>query len=144
MTTTLKHLKSNKTPPSMQVPSGLSVAPPVHAIVVNCVSIVDPQLAPIIGKDAEMVMASFEDSQAASPTHGEVIAPGEARPSAPCVAIVYIVPPASHIRSATIEVLAPTTLTEVKDILPEEAMAVRGMKAGLSPALCAHNSPAVS
>jgi len=78
MTTTLKHLKANKTPPSMQMLPGLSIAPTVQAIVVNGVSIVDPQLAPIIGNNAEIVVASFEDSQAACPTHGKVIASSKA------------------------------------------------------------------
>ena len=89
MTTTLKHLESDQRPPSTHMRSGLSVAPTVQAIVVNRVPVVDPQLAPIIRDDAKMVMACPENSQAACPTNGEVIASGEARPSATCVAIVH-------------------------------------------------------
>jgi hypothetical protein len=46
----------------------------MQAIVVNCVSVVDPQLAPIIGNNAEIIMPSSENSQAPCPTHGKVIA----------------------------------------------------------------------
>ena len=86
--TTLKELKSHKTPPTTNIPSGHSTAPAVQAIVVNCVSIVDPQLASIIGNELEVVTAALEDSQTASPTHCKVIATSEPRPFATCVAIV--------------------------------------------------------
>ena len=86
--TTLKELKSHKTPPTTNIPSGHSAAPAVQAIVVNCVSIVDPQLASIIGNELEVVTAALEDSQTASPTHCKVIATSEPRPFATCVAIV--------------------------------------------------------
>jgi hypothetical protein len=42
MTTTLKELKSHKTPPCTNTPSGNTTAPAMQAIVVNCVSIVEP------------------------------------------------------------------------------------------------------
>ena len=87
-TTTLKELKSHKTPPTTNIPSGHSTAPAVQAIVVNCVSIVEPQLASIIGNELEVVPAALEDSQTASPTHCKVIATSETRPFATGVAIV--------------------------------------------------------
>ena len=90
MTTALEHLKPNQTPSSANVSSGLTIAPAMQAIVVNCVSIVNPQLAPIVRVKAEMIMTCPEDSQAASPTHSEVIAPGKAGPSATCIAIIHI------------------------------------------------------
>ena len=89
MATTLKELKSHKTPPTTNIPSGHSTAPAVQAIVVNCVSIVDPQLASIIRDNAEMVMASPEESHAARPSHSELIASRKTRPPATCVAIVH-------------------------------------------------------
>jgi len=89
-------------PPSTNVPSGLSIAPAVQAVIVDCVSIVNPQLAPIIGVKTEVVMARLEDSQAAGPTHREMIASGKARPSATCVAVVHHMFPTSHIRLATL------------------------------------------
>ena len=89
MATTLKHLKSHQTPSSAHVWSGLSIAPAMQAIVVDCVPIVNPQFAAIIRDNAEMVMACLEDSQAARPTHSEVIASGKTRPLTSCVAIVY-------------------------------------------------------
>ena len=70
--------------------SDLSIAPTVQAIIVNCVPIIDPQLAPIIGDNAEVVMAGLEDSQAARPTNSEVIPAAIARPIATCVTIVDI------------------------------------------------------
>ena len=89
MTTTLKELKSHKTPPATNIPSGHSTAPTVQAIVVNRVSIVDPKLASIIGYKLEVVTAAPEDSQAACPTHSKVIATSEPTPFPACVAIVH-------------------------------------------------------
>jgi hypothetical protein len=60
-------------PATADVPSGLSIAPTVQTVIVDCVLVVNPQLAAIIGDNAEMVMSCPEDSQAACPTHSEVI-----------------------------------------------------------------------
>jgi len=57
MTTTLKHLNSHKMPPCANVLSDVTSAPSVQAIVVNCVSIVKPQLASVIRNNLEVVMA---------------------------------------------------------------------------------------
>ena len=89
MTTTLKELKSDKTPSTTNIPTGHATAPAVQAIVVNCVSIVDPQLASIIGYELEVVTAALEDSQAASPAHGKVITTSETRPFSASVAVVH-------------------------------------------------------
>jgi hypothetical protein len=62
MTTTLKHLQSNKSPPSTNISSGHTTAPTVQAIVVDGVAVVNPQLAPIIGDNLEVVTARLEDS----------------------------------------------------------------------------------
>jgi hypothetical protein len=88
-TTTFKELKSRETPPSANISSGHSTAPTVQAIVVNCVAIVNPQFAPIIGDNLEVVTARLEDSQAASPTHSEVVTSGKTRPSSTSVFIVH-------------------------------------------------------
>jgi hypothetical protein len=48
MTTTLKHFEPHKMPSSTHVPSGNSTAPSMQAIIVNRVSIVEPELAPIV------------------------------------------------------------------------------------------------
>jgi len=71
--TLLKHFKFNKMPSSALMLIGLPIAPTMQAIIIDCVAIVDPQLTPIIGVNAEPVMACPEDSQAACPTHSEVI-----------------------------------------------------------------------
>jgi len=48
MTAALKHLKPHQVPPSTNLSPGRPAAPAVQAVIVNCVSIVEPQLAPII------------------------------------------------------------------------------------------------
>merc|ERR1719253_2564549 len=64
MTPALKHLKSHEAPPSTNVLSGLPIAPAVQAVIVNGESVVDPQLAPIIRIQAEVVLAGLENTQA--------------------------------------------------------------------------------
>jgi hypothetical protein len=97
MTTTLEELNSHKTPPTTNIPSGHSSAPAVQSIVINCVSIVKPQLASIIRNNLEVVMARPEESHASCPTHSEVIASCKAWPFATCVAVVHDISPASHV-----------------------------------------------
>ena len=53
----LEHLKPHQVPATTHEPSSLTIAPAVQAIIVNCVSIVEPQFAPIIRDNTEMVMA---------------------------------------------------------------------------------------
>ena len=48
MTTTLKHFELYMMPPGTLVLVGLPIAPTMQAIVVDCVPIIDPQLAAII------------------------------------------------------------------------------------------------
>jgi hypothetical protein len=62
MTTALKHLNSHTMSPTTKMLDGLPIPPTMQAIVVDCVPLVDPQLAPVIGDDAEPVLASFADS----------------------------------------------------------------------------------
>jgi hypothetical protein len=57
MATALEHLKSHNVPTTTNLPSGHSTAPTVQAIVVNCVFIVNPQLAPVIGDNLKVVTA---------------------------------------------------------------------------------------
>ena len=89
MATMLKHLKPYKMPPCTNVPSGVPGTPPVQAIVVDRVSVVEPEVAPIIRDNLEMVITCLENSHAACPTHGEVIVSVEPWPPSTCVAIVY-------------------------------------------------------
>jgi hypothetical protein len=122
-TTTFEHLKSHKMPTTTHMLSDLAIAPTMQAIVVNCVAIVDPQLAPIIRHNAEIIMASPENSHAASPAHSKVVASGKARPLASCIAIVHYLAPASHVRF-TCQSLAPAALTKVEHIFHEEAVTI--------------------
>jgi hypothetical protein len=53
--------------------------------------------------------------------------------------------PASHIWSATIQILASSTLTKVVNILPEESMAINGpLNGAMIDASSAHNIPTIS
>ena len=88
-TTTLEHLKSHKMPASAKTPIGFAITPAMQAVVVDCVPIVDPQLATIIRDDTEAIIARPENSQTSRPTNGEMIASGKSRPPATCVTIVH-------------------------------------------------------
>jgi hypothetical protein len=143
MTTTLEHLKSDKMPASAKFPVGLPVTPTMQAVIVDCVPVVNPQLAAIIRNDAEPVVASLEDSHAGCPTHCEVIATSKTRPSATCVAIVHCLAPACHVRAATAKILTTTALTEVEDVLPEDAATISGWRSSTASA-CTHNKPSAS
>jgi len=74
MATMFEHLESHKMPASSHVLSDLPIAPTVQAIVVDCITVVDPQVAPIIRDNLEVVMTRLENSHAACPTHSKVIA----------------------------------------------------------------------
>jgi hypothetical protein len=115
----------------------------MQAVIVYCVPIIDPQLATIIRDDTKSVVARPENSQAACPTHSKVVTSREPGPFATCVAIIHNLPPTSHVWAATVEVLAATTLTEVKGIFSEETIAINRAMASTSPT-CAHDSPSVS
>jgi hypothetical protein len=52
--------------------------------------------------------------------------------------------PTSHVRLATIQVLALATLLEVESILPEEASTISGTMAFRPHATCAHHCPFLS
>jgi hypothetical protein len=62
VTTTLKHLDFNAMRPSPKVFDCHPIAPTVQAIIIDRVAIVNPQLASIIGVNAEPVMACPEKS----------------------------------------------------------------------------------
>jgi hypothetical protein len=125
------------------MPPGLAIAPTMQAIVVDCVTFVEPQLAPIVRNNPEIVMARPEDSQATCPTDSKVITSFETPPFLICVAIVHHLAPTSHVWFACVQVLAPPTLTKVEDILPEDAMPIRDPRATTSAA-CTHNNPSVA
>ena len=67
----------------------LTVAPAMQAIIVDCIPVVDPQLAAVIGDDAEAIMACSANLQFSCPTHSEVVASSEPTPFPVCVAIVH-------------------------------------------------------
>jgi len=145
MATMFEHLEPHKMPTSTNVLSDLPIAPTVQAIVVDCITVVDPQVAPIIGDNAEMVMACPVESHAACPTHSKVIASVKPWPLSTCVAIVDIVLPTSHIRPAPIQVLAIAPLTEVESVLHKETMPISDFMArGCFSATCTRNCPPVA
>jgi len=119
MTSALKHFKSNSVCPSAKMLGGLAIAPAMQTIVINCIPIVDPQLASIIGDNAEAVAARLSDFQGTGPTHSKVVASSKTAPFPVCVAVVNYLDSASHIGSTAVQVLAPTTLTKVKHLFLE-------------------------
>jgi len=144
MTAALEHLKPHEMPATFNVPVGLAIAPSVTAVVVDRVSIVDPEITAIIRDNAETVMASPVEPHAACPTHSKVIASVETRPLTTCVPIVHIMFPASMVWSATIQVLAMATLTKVEDVLHEETMAISDAIGIVFSAPCLRHHPSVA
>jgi hypothetical protein len=144
MATMLKHLKPYEMPPCTNVPSGMPGAPSVQSIVIDRVSVVEPEVAAIIRDNLEVVVACFENSHAACPTHSEVIASVEPWPPSTRVAIVHGMSPSCHVWLATIQVLAIASLTEVESVLPEESSAVCDLMCGVASATRAHDHPTVA
>jgi hypothetical protein len=136
MTTSFKHFHSHSIRAWTETLHCLTIAPTMQAVVVDCIPIVDPQLAPVIGDDAETVIANSSDFQAACPTYSEVIASGKTTPFAVCVAVVYHLDFAGHVWSASSQILAPTTLSKVEDLLPEAR--------GTTRARCARHAPSIA
>jgi hypothetical protein len=62
MPTTFKHLKSYKAPWTAKMPVSFSIAPAMATIVVDRVTVVHEQIAPIVGDEAESIVANPEDS----------------------------------------------------------------------------------
>jgi hypothetical protein len=88
-------------------------------------------------------MAPRKESHTSRPTHSKVISAAEARPITTCVPVVDVMAPTSHIRPATIQIWATTSLAEVKGILHEEAMPICNAMASNSPATRSHSHPSI-
>jgi hypothetical protein len=119
MASTLKHFKPHSVSPRAKMLDGLTIAPTVQAIVVDCIPIVYPQLTSIIRDNAETVITSFANSQGAHPAHSKMVTSGEALPFAVRVSIIHDCNSARHVWSATLQVLASVTLTKVVHLFPE-------------------------
>jgi hypothetical protein len=144
MTTTFKHLKSHQAPSTMNMTMTLTMAPAVTTIVVNCIPMVDEQVAPVIRSEPPSVMTRPEDPHAGCPTYGKVIIPVKSRPAATCVPIGDGLLPTGMIRPTPVQILAMATLTKVEDVLPEEASTISDAMRLRPPACCAHYIPSVS
>jgi len=121
VTSTLEHLKPYSMCSGAEMLNSLSIAPTVQAIIVDCILVIDPQLASIIGDDAKPVMACSSDCQGAHPAHCKVIASPKATPLATCVAIVHHLDSASHVGSAAGQVLTTAALPKVEGMLHPRA-----------------------
>jgi hypothetical protein len=84
----LEHFDPHHMPSTAEMLIGLPLTPTVQAIVIDVVSMVDPQSASIIRNEAESVMSRSEESHATCPSHGKVISSAVARPIATSVPIV--------------------------------------------------------
>jgi hypothetical protein len=96
----------------------------MQAIIVDCKTIINPQFASIVRYDAEPVVATPEDSHTTSPACSKMITSRPITPSATSVLVVHFSNPTSFVWSATAQIRAPATLTEVELILHEKTMAV--------------------
>jgi hypothetical protein len=130
MSAVFEHLEAHKAPMRAQKPCSLTVAPTMQAIVVDRVPILDPQLTSIVRNYAEPVMGSSVNPHATCPPNSKVIVSGKTRPSAACVAVVHCVSPTSHVWSATPQVRATTTLSEIENIFSEKCMTIGGVVGG--------------
>ena len=64
---------SGRMPPSTKMFRGLPIAPTMQVIIVDRVTVVEPQLAADITDHANQILAIPVDSQAACPTHSKVL-----------------------------------------------------------------------
>jgi hypothetical protein len=144
MTTTLKHLKPQGIRPSAKMLDSLAIAPTMQAIIINCVAIIDPQLAPIIRDDTESVVASPSDFQCSCPAHSKVITSGKTSPFPIRVAVVHHLNFAGHVWSASTQVLAPTSLPEIVDLLLESSATRAARATCCASSTRAHDDPSVS
>jgi hypothetical protein len=143
MTTMFKHFESHHAPSTKVLPCH-TATPPVTAIIVDRVPIINKQIAAVVRDKLEVIPAASEDSHASSPTHSEVVTSLKTRPSASSVPVVYFMSPTSHVRPASVEILATTTLTEVERIFHEKTMAICDTITAMPPSAGADNHPAVS
>jgi hypothetical protein len=116
----------------------------MQTIVVNRVPIVEPQFAPIIGINLEVVMAGPENSHASCPAHCKVVTSMKARPIPTRVSVVDDVTPTSHVCPSVIQICTSTTLIEVESVLHEETMAVSGTNDWSTLATCRCKGPSIS
>jgi hypothetical protein len=124
MTSMFEHFHPEKGPSCTKTSATFPIAPTMQAIIIDRVPVVNPQLASIIGEKAKSVAARLVSSHATCPTHSKVIASAKSRPSAPSVPVIHSMAPTSHVRSATEQVGATTSLAKVEGILPEDTMAI--------------------
>jgi hypothetical protein len=123
MTTTLKHFNPRHAP-STNMFASFADTPAMTAIIVDRVSIIDPQFASVVRIQSESVMASAMKSHATCPADSKVVMSGKPRPSSTCVPVHDIMTPAHQLWPATDQVRSPTALTKVEGILSEETMAI--------------------
>jgi hypothetical protein len=141
--TMLKHLQPHKTP-SPKTALGSIFAPTMQSIIVDRKPIVHPQFASIIGDDCQAVIACFEYSHAPCPTRSIVVRSSKTRPStiSSFHPIADRLSPSSHVWAATVQIRAPSSLSEIESIFPEDSMPVYGSMA--SRTSCIHNIPTIS
>jgi hypothetical protein len=115
----------------------------VQTIVVDRVSVVNPQLASIIRNDAKTIMAGAVDSHSTSPACSKLIGAGKALPPTSCVAVIDHMSPTTHVWLTTAQILATTTLTKVECVFHEQTMSVDSIIRTMIRATCAHDRPSI-
>jgi hypothetical protein len=92
-----------------------------------------------------MVPTRLEDIHTASPSDGKMVTSSKTRPIATGVLVIYHGLPTSHVRPATAQIWAPTTLTEIEDVLSEKTAAIcLSENSRWSIASGSHNIPPVA
>jgi hypothetical protein len=117
----------------------------MQAVIIDCITIVDPQLASIIRNDAESIMTGVEDPHATCPTGSKVISSAKTMPIPTCIPVVNDPTPTSHVRPAPVQILASSALAKIVSILSEETMAInRTITTAWMATAGARNIPSVS
>jgi hypothetical protein len=96
MTTMFKHLQSHEAPTSTKMLGGFAIPPAMQTVIVDRVSIVNPQLTSIIRNDAVSVMPSPEDPCSSCPPHSKMITSAETLPIAACIPVIHVMFPTSQ------------------------------------------------
>jgi hypothetical protein len=128
MPTTLKELKPEKPLATTHALVGLVVSQAMEPVVVHSVTVVQVEIAAVIGNKRKPVTASPTDRQVTGPTTRKVVTMRDAWPIAACIAIDNTAHDPWHGRSAiqvrdvphssdVVDLLLETTATQVPDCI---------------------------
>jgi hypothetical protein len=114
----LKHFQPERAPPTVKELSSHTSSHAVQAIIIDCESVVNPELAAIIRRDRQPVGTTPFDDHGATPTNSEMISSEETWPSARSGSVVHPTDSTSRPCTAATQIRAASTLTEIEDFFP--------------------------